>query len=130
MGAVRSYRDLHVWARAVDLTVCVYALVRRLPVVERYGLADQLRRAAVSIPANIAEGHGRLYRGEYVHHLSISRGSLTELETHVLLAQRLSYVDDQTVATVLDAAGHVGRPLTALIASLTPRRTQGARGSQ
>lgn len=63
MAAVRSYRDSHVWQRAMDLTVCVYAVVQRLPASERFGLAGQLRRAAVSIPPNIAEGHGRLHRG-------------------------------------------------------------------
>ena len=72
--AIRHYRDLEVWQKAMDLVEQVYRLAKALPPEERYGLTSQIQRAAVSIPANIAEGHGRLHRGDYVHHLSMARG--------------------------------------------------------
>src|SRR5690348_3439026 len=93
-----GYRSLRVWQRAMDLVVESYALAHRLPLHERYGLASQLRRAAVSIPANIAEGNGRVHRGDYVHHLSIARGSLMELETHIEIAHRLQYLHEDDLA--------------------------------
>src|SRR5581483_2372738 len=74
-GKIRSYRDLIVWQRGMDLIVLSYKIAKRLPPIEMYGLASQIRRAAVSVPANIAEGHGRHHRGEYVHHLSFANGS-------------------------------------------------------
>src|SRR5512143_2920723 len=93
MGAVRSHRDLIVWQKAMQLAEAVYALARQLPVTETYGLRAQMTRAAVSVPANIAEGNARATRREYAHFLSIAQGSLTETETYVLLAGRLRYLD-------------------------------------
>ena len=93
MGAeLRSYRDLKVWQRAVDMVEEVYSLSRRLPSEEKFGLTSQLRRAAVSVPANIAEGYARAQRGEYLQHLSIARGSLAEVETLLTLAARLGFM--------------------------------------
>ena len=88
---IRSYRDLKVWERAMDLVVASYKLTELLPKSEAYGLVPQMRRAAVSTPANIAEGHGREHLGDYLHHLSVANGSLMELETHFLIANRLAY---------------------------------------
>ena len=88
---IRSYRDLKVWERAMDLVVASYKFTELLPKSEAYGLVPQIGRAAVSIPANIAEGHGREHLGEYLHHLSVANGSLMELETHFLIANRLAY---------------------------------------
>ena len=73
---IRSYRDLKVWERSIELAMASHTLAKKLPRSEEFGLGIQIRRAAASIPANIAEGHGRVHRGDYVHHLSIARGSL------------------------------------------------------
>ena len=89
MAVVRSYRDLQVWEKGMDLVVDDYRFAKSLPKSELYGLTSQMQRAAVSVPANIAEGHGREHLGEYLHHLSMANGSLMELETHCLLAVRL-----------------------------------------
>ena len=104
---VRDYRDLRAWQTAVDLGVECYTLSRGFPPEERYGLTKQLRDAAVSIAANIAEGNGRLTTGEYLNHLSIARGSLREVDTHLEFALRLRYASAESIADVrgmLDAA--------------------------
>ena len=88
-GRISSHKELEVWNRAMDLTEQVYRLSERLPVDERFGLVLQLRRAAVSVPSNIAEGAGRGYPGDFVRFLAISLGSLAELETQLLISERL-----------------------------------------
>lgn len=79
---VESYRDLKVWNKAMDLVVEAYTLAKQLPKMETYGLVNQIQQSAVSVLANIAEGHGREHLGDYLRHLSIANGSLKELETH------------------------------------------------
>ena len=101
MGAVTNYRDLLVWQRSMDLVERIYRITKKLPDGERWGLTSQMCRAAVSVPANIAEGYGRQATGEYRHFLSIGRGSLSELETHILLCQRLGYIEAKEVTSVL-----------------------------
>lgn len=118
---VRSYRDLQVWQGGMDLVVQVYRFSRPFPKEETYGLRSQVRRAAVSIPANIAEGHGREHLGDYLHHLSIATGSLMELETHCEIAARLSYVTADAVRAALERTGEVGRMLAGLIRALKRR---------
>jgi four helix bundle protein len=115
---IRSYRDLVVWQRAMGLVSECYQLSKELPSDERYGLTSQIRRAAVSVPANIAEGNARRGPKEYLHHVSIAQGSLAELETELMLAEDLGYVSSKEVATVLDQAADVGRLLSRLEASL------------
>ena len=88
---IESYQDLLVWQKSVDLVVMAYRLVAGLPANERYELGAQMRRAAVSIPANIAEGFGRWHSKEFIHFLLIANGSLKELETHFLIARRLDF---------------------------------------
>lgn len=117
-GLVRSFRDLKVWQRSVDLVVKVYEASRALPRAEIYGLTAQLRRSAVSIPSNIAEGHGREHLGDYLHHLSIANGSLMEVETQVTIASRLGYLSPQAARQILDSSGELGRMLAGLIRSL------------
>src|SRR5439155_26987516 len=90
--SIRSYRDLLVWQKAMDLVAECYWITTLLPKNETYGLVNQMQRAAVSVPANIAEGHGRDHLGDYLHHLSVTNGSAMELETHRLLLRRLSYL--------------------------------------
>ena len=116
--ATRSHRDLVVWQRSMQLMAVVYRLCDRLPRDERFGLAAQMRRAALSIPANIAEGNGRLHRGDYVHHVSIARGSLMELQTLLEATKCLSYLRDDDLRPALEAVDHVGRMLTKLARSL------------
>ena len=120
---VRSYRDLLVWQKAVDLVADCYGVAKQLPRSEIYGLVTQLQRAAVSIPANIAEGHGREHLGDYLRHLSIANGSLMELETHILIAQRLDYLGANDVEHILSLSGELSRMLTGLTKKLSARRT-------
>lgn len=116
--AVQTYRDLEVWQRSMDLVVEFYRLSKLLPREEQFGLTSQMQRAAVAIPANIAEGHGRLHRGDHVHHLSIARGSLTELETHLQIAVRLEYLQREQGLESWRLLQEVGRLLNGLIRSL------------
>jgi len=109
----------------MDLVESVYQVTRSFPRHEVYGLTAQLRRAAVSVPSNIAEGHGRRHLGDYLHHLSIANGSLFELETHLLLAQRLTYVLPAEAETASRLSGEVGRMLAGLARAL--RRGQSGR---
>jgi len=115
---VRSYRDLEVWQKAMDLVVECYKITEQFPKDEIYGLIIQLRRAAVSIPANIAEGRGRLHTGEFVQHLSIAYGSLAELETHLQIAQRLNYIDIEKLNQLLEKTAEIGRMINGLRRSL------------
>jgi four helix bundle protein len=112
--SVASYRQLKVWQSGVQLVKSVYVLSRTFPKDELYGLTNQMRRAAVSIPANIAEGHARDSTKEFLHHISIALGSLAELETMVVLAQELGYSDAAAIAALLQHSGEEGRMLHAL----------------
>jgi len=113
-----SYRDLRVWQQAMDLTVQVYELTEKFPKHETYGLTSQMRRAAVSVPSNIAEGKGRNTDRDFVHFLYQARGSLLEVETQIQLSQRLGYVSEQQAALLLKSCAVVGSSLTGLINSL------------
>lgn len=116
--SVRTYRDLQVWQRAMDLVVEAYHVAKYFPPEERFGLTSQLQRAAVSVPANIAEAHGRTHRGNYLRFLSVARGSLSEFETHLTLAVRLEFIDRDQAVKVWDLCQDVGRMLNKLIRSL------------
>ncbi len=119
---IASYRDLLVWQKGMDLVVKSYELAKHLPSNEIYGLASQIQRAAVSIPANIAEGYGRHHLGDYLHHVSVANGSLKELETHILIARRLSYFREDDIEAVLRLTSEVGRMLRALALALRRKR--------
>ena len=110
----KSYRDLKVWQKAMDLVVKCYQVANDFPKIERFGLASQLQRAAVSIPANIAEGRARQHTKEFLQHLNIAYGSLAELETHFLIAERLNYCDADTSSQMLDKTSEVGRMINGL----------------
>lgn len=116
--AVRSYRDLDVWRASMDLAVACYEITSTFPPEECFGLASQIRRAAVSIPANIAEGNGRETTNDYVRFLRIAQGSLKEVETHAILAERVSLSTEEQSASILEAADRIGRMLRGLIRSL------------
>ena len=113
-----GYRTLVVWQRAIDLAATVHQCSRRFPSDERFGLTSQIRRAAVSVPSNIAEGHGRETTAEFKHFLRISRGSAQEVETQLILAQRFGYVDAVEVTPILEAVDEVCRLIRGLSASL------------
>lgn len=115
---INSYRDLKVWAKAMDLVVESYRVANLLPKSEAYGLVSQIQRAATSIPANIAEGHGREHLGDYLRHLSIANGSLMELETHFLVAGRLAYLRADDLVPLLAQTAEVGRMLAGLTKKL------------
>ena len=118
---INSYRDLTVWQRAIDLTDAVHAITRSFPRDERFGLTSQLERAAASIASNIAEGHGRAHLREYLHHLSIARGSLMEVETQLTIAARRGYITVADEQRAFNLSGDVGRLLSGLIRALRNR---------
>ncbi len=113
-----SYRDLIAWKKAMRLVREIYGITRTFPRDEMYGLTNQLRRAAVSVPSNIAEGQARLSQKEFHHFLSLARGSLAELETQLLIAQDLGYTSSEMSECVLSKAGELGRVLNGLLASV------------
>jgi four helix bundle protein len=117
-GTVSHYRDLDAWQRAMDLVENVYRLTRRWPREEQHGLTDQVRRAVISIPANIAEGQSRTGTREYLHHLSIAHGSLREVETYLHVALRLEYCDTTTFTPMMAHATEVGFLLRGLMRKL------------
>jgi four helix bundle protein len=112
------YSDLIAWQRAMDLVQAVYAATKQLPSEERFGLTLQVRRAAASIPANIAEGQGRKISNVFRNHLTIALGSLAETETYILLVGRLGYAKPGDVDELLQRSAEVGRLLTGLIRPL------------
>src|SRR5438876_464818 len=116
--AIKSYRDLVAWQKAMDLVELVYSTTHDWPKEELYGLTTQARRAVVSIPSNIAEGQGRASTKEFLHHLSIARGSLLELETQALVAQRLGYLQSEVAERLLISAAEVSRLISGLARSL------------
>lgn len=118
-ATIESYRDLVVWQQAMDLTVAVYAATRSWPKEEIYSLTSQVRRAASSVPANIAEGFGRENRGSYQQFLRIAQGSLKETETHLIIAHRIGIADSETIHSLLANSESVGKLLRLLIRKLS-----------
>ena len=116
--SVKTYRDLVVWQKTMDFVAEVYRVIRKFPKEEQYGITSQLRRAAVSIPSNIAEGQGRQTTGEFRQFLGAARGFLLETETQILLSERLEYMDHKTADGLLEQASEVGRILNGLLSSL------------
>lgn len=118
VSTVRDHRDLRVWQTAIELGMKCYGLSRAFPREERYGLTAQLRTAAVSVAANIAEGNGRLTTGEYLNQLSNARGSLREIDTHLEFAYRLEYATPDAIRAARDLMDIDAALLTRLIESL------------
>jgi four helix bundle protein len=116
--SINSYRDLRVWQDAMTLAESCYRPTNQFPRDELFGLTSQIRRAAASVPANIAEGHGRENTGNFVQHLRVSQGSLKELETHLLLAGRVGILATPDSEAVLNQCESLGKMLRALIRSL------------
>jgi four helix bundle protein len=115
---VRNYRELFAWQKAFDLAIVLYKATDCFPTEEKYGLTSQIRKAAISIPSNIAEGEGRKSRAEFRHFLSIAHGSLREAETQILLADKLEYLENCKATILLTMMAEVGRLITGLSRSL------------
>jgi four helix bundle protein len=112
--SIRSYRDLKVWQKAMDLAVEAYGITRSFPDWERYGLNSQLQRSGVSVPSNVAEGHAIGLKKPFKRHLRIANGSLAKMETDVLLAERLHYIDQTRVDVFLERTSEVRRMIYGL----------------
>ncbi len=116
---IESYRSLLVWQKSVDFVVLVYRLLGRFPRNEQYGLANQMQRAAVSIPSNIAEGKERQSDRDFARFIAIALGSLAELETQLLIAQRLGYLDEASLQEATVQADEIGKMLRSLHKTLS-----------
>jgi four helix bundle protein len=113
-----SYRDLVIWQRAIQVCVAIYRLTKSFPREEIYGLSNQLRRASVSVPSNIAEGYGRLTREQYRHFLGIAKGSNLELQTQLVIARELGFSDPQEIDRAESLSFEVGKMLTTMLKGL------------
>ena len=119
---VKSYQDLIVWQKAISLVTEIYTLTAQFPGHEIYGLSSQLRRASVSIPSNIAEGHGRATRGEFIQFLGHARGSLCEVQTQIFIAHKLGYITGKQEQAVIALTDELGRILNGLITSIVRKK--------
>jgi four helix bundle protein len=118
MKTVRSYQDLIVWQKAMELVKNIYQEVANFPKIEIYGVTAQIRRAAVSVPANIAEGQARNSTGEFKQFLGISKGSLAELETLLILSNSLGYLDEIKFNNFISQCSELNRMINGLLRSL------------
>ena len=118
MAVVSSFRELQVWQRGMELSVCIYKLTQGFPREEMYGLSSQLRRCGVSVPSNIAEGWGRQTRKDFRAFLAIARGSNMEVETQLLIAEELGYGDPTLLRSAQGKCDEVGRMLTSMLRNL------------
>ena len=109
------YRDMIVWQKAMDLTNEIYRLAKLLPKEEQFSLSDQMRRAAVSVPSNIAEGHGRLSEKDFRHFLSVAKGSVNELQTQLYICVRQQFFTEKQAEEAFSLCDEVGKILTKLI---------------
>lgn len=116
MGKIRTsdFKDLRVWQSATDLTVEVYKILKSFPSYEKMALQNQIQRCAISIPSNIAEGHGRDSHKEFCRFLSIARGSLCELETQLIIAHRLTYIEYSQLNAIIQRIKSIGSMIKSL----------------
>ncbi len=124
---IQSYRDLREWQDAMSLAENCYSATRTFPREEMFGLTSQIRRAAASIAANIAEGHGRESTASFLHFLRVAQGSLKELETHLHLSERVGLMQGPDCSPLLESCGILGRRLRALLRSLQQRSGEAGR---
>ena len=121
-AAFKSYRDLEVWQRSMRLAKRVYQATQKFPVDERFGLTNQLRRASVSVPSNLAEGHARFGPGEFSRFISIAMGSVAEIETQILLSTDLGYLKEELSHEILGELETIGKMLRGLAKAIAKRR--------
>ena len=117
---IESYRDLEIWKKGVRFSIEIYQTTAGFPTTEQYGLTNQLRRSAASVPANIAEGYGRDSTKNYIQFLRIARGSLNETETFLFIAFGLKYIDKNILDGLLQHTAEIGKMLNSLIKKLNP----------
>jgi four helix bundle protein len=129
LTGVTDFRDLVVWHRSVDLAVECYRVTRKFPVEEKFGLVSQIRRSTTAVAANIAEGSGRRTTRELIHALGVANGELKEAESHLEIARRLGYLDDECLDQLRSLALEIGRMLTALRRSLESHRNRSSQHS-
>lgn len=110
-----NFKDLKVWQKAFDMSIEIYNATRFFPDEEKYGLSSQMRRAAVSIPSNIAEGHGRSSKQEFIHFLSIARGSASELMTQILISQKLGFCSENITSEIISNLTEIDKMIVSLI---------------
>jgi four helix bundle protein len=118
-STIKSYKDLRVWQGGVDLVTEIYRETQSFPPQEMYGLTNQLRRAAVSVPSNIAEGHAREHTREFLNFISIAQGSLAEMQTQIEIAKRLKYLSEEKTDRLLDQTVSLSKQLYSLRNALT-----------
>ena len=119
-GMVKTYRDLIVWQKAMELVTEIYHHTKAFPDEERYGLTSQLRRSSVSLPSNMAEGYGRNSTQDYIRFLRISNGSLFELQTQLEIARNLGFFTDETFVVLFESSREIERMLSSLIKKINP----------
>jgi len=115
---IKTYRDLDIWKKGIELVKAIYDLTKKFPKQEMYGLISQMRRAAVSIPSNVAEGFRRFHNREYKQFLYVSSGSCAELETQLTISKELRYITESDEAALLERLDHIGRMTSSLIKKL------------
>jgi four helix bundle protein len=126
-GKIASFRDLRVWQAGIDLVENVYPTTESFPASELYGLTNQMRRAAVSVPSNIAEGHSRESTREYLQHISVAQGSLAELETQLDVLLRLGYLQPPEAGHLIEEISSIGKQLFRLRDAIAKKLTPGTR---
>ena len=118
MSDINDFKDLKIWQKGIEIAEKCYFLTKFFPKDELYGMVQQIRRSAASIPANIAEGYGRRYRGEYVRFLNIAQGSINELETHLILSKRVGLCEAKEIEKIIDLLKEESRMIISLIKKL------------
>jgi len=121
-GKITSYQDLKVWQLAIEISVACYEVTKAFPREEIYGLTSQIRRSSTSVPANIAEGYGRENRGSFVQFLKIAQGSLKELETHLIIGERVGLIGPDVLDELLNKCEENGKMLGALIRTVQRKK--------
>jgi four helix bundle protein len=116
--AIGTYRDLEIWKKGIEIVKDIYKLTEKFPKQETYGLVSQMRRSAISIPSNVAEGFKRYHNKEYKQFLHITLGSCAELETQITIAKELNYIQQDREASLLEKLDHIGRMITSLLKKL------------
>jgi len=124
MSGIQGYKGLDIWQKAMDITTDIYFLVKKLPKEELFSLSNQMRRAAVSIPSNIAEGQDRNSDKEFAHFLTIARGSKAELETQLLICVKVGYLTDTEISPTLTKLSELARMLSSFIIKLQAKNSK------
>lgn len=118
MAEIKTHKDLLVWKKSIDLVEQIYTFTKQFPKEELYGITNQMRRCAVSIPANIAEGSGRKNKAEFIQFLHIALGSASELETHLIISQRIGFLSSNSYDEIMNALNEIIKMICGLINSL------------